>query len=190
MISAGCLRLRGPWTVTVAGMRPDEYRSYDALGLADLVRSRQITAGELLDLALEQTAATDDQIAAVVYMQVDRARRAIAAGLPDGPFTGVPFLIKDLGCDAVDFPTCMGSGLYRDYRYSVDSELFIRLERAGLVTFARTTSPEFGIGPTGEARVYGQADAQSVEPRPRRRRIVGGLGGCGRSWNRADRPRQ
>lgn len=137
-------------------MRPEEYRSYDALGLADLVRSKQVSAGELLDLALEQAAVTDDQIAAVVYPQVQRARRAIAAGLPHGPFTGVPFLIKDLGCDAVDFPTSMGSGLYRDYRYSVDSELFTRLERAGLVTFARTTSPEFGIGPTGEARVYGR----------------------------------
>ena len=115
-----------------------------------------MTAAELLDLALQRTSATDDQIAAVVYMQVDRARRAIAAGLPDGPFAGVPFLIKDLGCDAVDFPTSMGSALFRDYRYSVDSELFTRLERAGLVTFARTTSPEFGIGPTGEASVYGR----------------------------------
>jgi amidase len=137
-------------------MRPDEYRSFDALALADLVRSGQVSAEELLDLALERAAATDDRIAAVVYVQAERARRAIAAGLPDGPFTGVPFLIKDLGCDAVDFPTCMGSALYRDYRYSVDSELFTRLERAGLVTFARTTSPEFGIGPTGEARVYGR----------------------------------
>jgi len=137
-------------------MRPEEYRSHDALGLADLVRSGQVSADELLNLALEQTAATDHQIAAVVYMQVERARRAIAAGLPDGPFTGVPFLIKDLGCDAVDFPTSMGSGFYRDFRYTVDSELFTRLERAGLVTFARTTSPEFGIGPTGEARVYGR----------------------------------
>ena len=137
-------------------MRLDEYRALDGLGLADLVRSKQITAGELLDLALEQTAATDHQIAAVVYAQAERARRAIANGLPDGPFTGVPFLIKDLGCDAVDFPTCMGSVLYRDYRYTLDSELFARLERAGLVTFARTTSPEFGIGPTGEACVYGR----------------------------------
>ena len=134
----------------------DEYRSYDALGLAQLVRDRHVTAAELLDLALQRTTATDDQIAAVVYMQVDRARRAIAAGLPDGPFTGVPFLIKDLGCEAVDFPTSMGSALFRDYRYSVDSELFTRLERAGLVTFARATSPEFGIGPTGEAAVYGR----------------------------------
>ena len=122
-------------------MRFEEYRSYDALGLAQLVRDGLVTPAELLDLALQRTSATDDQIAAVVYMQVDRARRTIAAGLPDGPFAGVPFLIKDLGCDAVDFPTCMGSALFRDYRYSVDSELFTRLEQTGLVTFARTTSP-------------------------------------------------
>ena len=157
MISARCWR--SPRTAAQrygAGMRHDEYRSHDALGLAGLIRSKQVSANELLDLALERTAATDPQIASVVYMQVERARRAIAAGLPDGPFTGVPFLIKDLGCDAVDFPTCMGSGLYRDYRSSVDSELFIRLERAGLVTFARTTSPEFGIGPTAEGSVYGR----------------------------------
>ena len=137
-------------------MRPEEYRSYDGLGLAELVRSRQVTADELLDTALQQTEATDQQIAAVVYMQVDRARRRIAAGLPEGPFTGVPFLIKDLGCDAVDFPSSLGSGLYRDYHYEVDSELFVRLERSGLVTFARTTSPEFGIGPTAEGAAYGR----------------------------------
>ena len=137
-------------------MRHDEYRSFDALGLADLVRSKQVRAEELLDLALDRAGATDHQIAAVVSMQAERARRAIAAGLPNGPFTGVPFLIKDLGCDAVDFPTCMGSRIYRDYRYTVDSELFTRIERAGLVTFARTTSPEFGIGPTAEGAAYGR----------------------------------
>ncbi len=140
----------------MAAMRHDEYRRHDALGLAELVRSRQVTAGELLDLAMQRTADTDQQIAAVVYIEIERARRAIAEGLPAGPFTGVPFLIKDLGCDAVDFPTCMGSSLYRDYRYSVDSELFTRLERSGLVTFARTTSPEFGIGPTAEGAAYGR----------------------------------
>jgi amidase/6-aminohexanoate-cyclic-dimer hydrolase len=135
-------------------MHLDEYRSYDGLGLAALVRSKHVSAAELLDVALKQTAATDHQIAAVVHLQADRARRAIAAGLADGPFTGVPFLIKDLGCDAVDFPTSMGSRLYRDYRYAVDSEMFVRLEGAGLVTFARTTSPEFGIGPTSEGGAY------------------------------------
>jgi amidase/6-aminohexanoate-cyclic-dimer hydrolase len=137
-------------------MRHEEYGSYDGLGLAQLVRTKQVTPEELLALALDRAGATDEQIAAIVYLQADRARRAIAAGLPNGPFTGVPFLIKDLGCEAVDFPTCMGSRLYRDYRYHVDCELFIRLERAGLVTFARTTSPEFGIGPTAEGAAYGR----------------------------------
>ncbi len=145
-------------------MRHDEYRSHDALGLAELVRSRQVTADELLDLALQHTADTDQQIAAVVYIQIERARRAIADRLPDGPFTGVPFLLKDLGCDAIDFPTCMGSSLYRDYRYSVDSELFTRLERSGLVTFARTTSPEFGIGPTAEGAVYARPTRNPWNP--------------------------
>ncbi len=137
-------------------MRHDEYRRHDATDLARLVRTKQVTAGELLDAALARTTDTDEQIAAVVSMQIDRARRAIAAGVPDGPFSGVPFLIKDLGCEAVDFPTCMGSRLYRDYHYTVDSELFARLERSGLVTFARTTSPEFGIGPTAEGAAYGR----------------------------------
>jgi amidase/6-aminohexanoate-cyclic-dimer hydrolase len=137
-------------------MRHDEYRRYDGLGLAALVRSQQVNADELLDAALERTAATDTQIAAVVSLQIDRARRSIAAGLPEGPFTGVPFLIKDLGCEAVDFPSSMGSRLYRGHRYGVDSELFTRLERSGLVTFARTTSPEFGIGPTAEGAAYGR----------------------------------
>ena len=136
-------------------MRPDEYRSYDGLGLAHLVRTKQVTPVELLDLALGLAEATD-QIGAIVYAQPERARRAIGAGLPDGPLAGVPFVIKDLGCEAIDFPTSMGSALFRDYRYHVDCELFTRLERAGLVTFARTTSPEFGIGPTAEGAVYGR----------------------------------
>ncbi|MFM2076514.1 MAG: hypothetical protein RJA49_404 [Actinomycetota bacterium] len=137
-------------------MRFDEYVEFDGVGLAALVRSRAVTADELLTVALERVAATDDAIAAVVHVQEDAARAAIAAGLPDGPFTGVPFLIKDLGCEAVNFPTSMGSRLYDGHRYDYDSELFLRMRDSGVVTFARTTSPEFGVGPTTEARVYGR----------------------------------
>ncbi|MGB8857794.1 MAG: amidase family protein, partial [Ilumatobacteraceae bacterium] len=137
-------------------MRIDEYVGYDGLGLAALVRSGEVTAGELLDLALVQVTATDEAIAAVVHVQEDVARAAVAAGLPDGPFTGVPFLLKDLGCEAVDFPTSMGSRLFDGYRYDYDSELFVRMRAAGLNTFGRTTSPEFGIGATTEAKVYGR----------------------------------
>ncbi|HEY7628169.1 MAG TPA: amidase [Ilumatobacteraceae bacterium] len=136
-------------------MRPDEYRSFDGLGLAHLVRTKQITPGELLDVALAQAQATDE-IGAIVHPQPERARRVIRNGIPDAPLSGVPFVIKDLGCEAVDFPTSLGSRLFRDYRYRVDCEIFVRLERAGLVTFARTTSPELGIGPTAEGAVYGR----------------------------------
>jgi amidase len=137
-------------------VRLDEYRGYDALGLSHLVRTKQVKAEELLELALQRADAVDPSIAALVYPQPERARRLIRSGLPEGPLTGVPFLIKDLGCESIDFPTTLGSRFFRDLRYDVDCELFVRLERAGLVTFARTTSPELGIGPTAEGAVYGR----------------------------------
>lgn len=137
-------------------MRIDEYVGFDGLGLAALVRTGQASATELLEAALAQTAATDEAIAAVVHVQEATARRSIDRGLPDGPFTGVPFLLKDLGCEAIDFPTSMGSRLFDGHRYDYDSELFARLRATGLVTFGRTTSPELGIGVTTEAAVYGR----------------------------------
>ena len=137
-------------------MRFDEYLKYDGLGLALLVRAGEVTSGELLDAALAAVAATDDAVAAVVHVQERVARASIAGGLPDGPFSGVPFLLKDLGCEAVDFPSSMGSGLFKGYRDEYDSELFIRLRGTGLVTFGRTASPELGVGPTTEAKVYGR----------------------------------
>jgi len=137
-------------------MRIDEYVEFDGLGLAALVRSGDVTADELLTVALQQAAATDEAIAAVVHVQEAAARASIAAGLPEGAFTGVPFLLKDLGCEAASFPTSMGSRLFDGYRYGYDSELFLRLQAAGLVPFGRTTSPEFGIGATTEAKVYGR----------------------------------
>ncbi len=137
-------------------MRFEEYVEFDGMGLAALVRGGEVTADELLDVALERAAATDDAIAAVVHVQHVVARATIAAGLPDGPFAGVPFLVKDLGCEAAAFPTSMGSRLYDGHRYPYDSEIFARMRNSGVVTFGRTTSPEFGIGITTEAKVYGR----------------------------------
>jgi amidase/6-aminohexanoate-cyclic-dimer hydrolase len=137
-------------------MRFDEYVEFDATGLAALVRNRDVTPDELLDIALQRAAVTDDAIAAVVHVQEPMARSSIAAGLAEGPFTGVPFLLKDLGSEAIDFPTSMGSRLFDGHRYTYDSEMFLRMRNSGMVTFGRTTSPEFGIGVTTEARVYGR----------------------------------
>ena len=133
----------------------DDLTALDATALAGLVASGQVTATELLDRALAATNRLNPALNAVVLVQEDAARRAIAAGLPRGPFRGVPFLIKDLACEAIDFPSHNGSRLYADTQYSHDSEIYVRMRATGVVTFGRTTSPEGGIGAATEAAVYG-----------------------------------
>ncbi len=133
----------------------DEFDSYDAAGLAALVAGGAVTADELLDSALARCAVRNPAINAVVLVQEDVARQAIRAGLPDGPFRGVPFLLKDLGCEAVDFPSHNGSRLFANTRYPRDSAIFERIRSTGVVSFGRTTAPEGGVGPATEAAVYG-----------------------------------
>ncbi len=128
---------------------------YDATGLAVLVAAGEVSPEELLDEALARTEELNPGLNAVVLIQEEVARAAIAAGLPDGPFKGVPFLLKDLGAEARDFPSHCGSRLRANTRYSYDSEIFLRMQATGVVTFGRTTAPEDGIGPATEAAVYG-----------------------------------
>ena len=127
----------------------------DATEMADWVAAGQVSPSELLDAALAAVAARNPALNAVVQVQEGVARRAIADGLPQGPFRGVPFLLKDLGCEAVDFPGHNGSRLLANTHYSRDSAIFERIRATGVVTFGRTTSPEGGIGAATEAAVYG-----------------------------------
>lgn len=133
----------------------EDYEAYDATWLAELVATKQVTAQELLDCALARVDAYNGDLNAVVNLQVETARGMIAGGLPDGPFNGVPFLLKDLGSQAKDFPSHNGSKLLENTQYLQDSALYTRLAATGLVTFGRTTSPEGGVGPVTEAAVYG-----------------------------------
>ena len=87
----------------------DEYESYDGLGLAELVRNREATPRELLDAAIERTEKRDGDLGAIVLRTYDAARAAIDAGLPEGPFTGVPFLLKDLHLSVPGEPLSNGS---------------------------------------------------------------------------------
>ena len=127
----------------------------DATELAGMVASGQVTPTELLDAALAAVATRNPAINAVVQVQEDVARRAIAGGLPRGPFRGVPFLLKDLGCEAVDFPGHNGSRLLMNTTYAQDSAIWQRIRATGVVNFGRTTSPEGGVGAVTEAAVYG-----------------------------------
>lgn len=132
-----------------------DFLAQDATALAGMVASGEVTPTELLDAALAKVAAVNPALNAVVLVQEDAARRAIAKGLPRGPFRGLPFLLKDLGCEAVDFPSHNGSRLFANTVYSGDSAIFERIRETGVVTFGRTTSPEGGIGAATESAVYG-----------------------------------
>jgi amidase len=131
-----------------------EYGSYDGIGLAELVRNKQVTPGELLDEAIARTAKVDPQINAVVVKHYDYAQRQIDNGLPDGPFTGVPFLLKDL--DILEGTrTTSGASLFKDNVADHTGTLARRFLDAGVAIFGKSSSPEFGLMPTTESRLFG-----------------------------------
>ena len=131
------------------------YGTMDATAQAALVARGEVSPDELLDSALESVERLNPALNAVVLIQQDVARKAIRDGLPRGPFRGVPFLLKDLGCEAVDFPSNSGSRLWANTRYGRDSAIYQRIRATGVVSFGRTTAPEGGIGPATESAVYG-----------------------------------
>jgi amidase len=132
-----------------------EYESYDAVGLAELVRSGDVTASELLDAALARAADRNPSLNAIVIDMEKEARAAIEEGLPEGPLTGVPFLLKDLHLLVSGTRTTNGSVLFQDQVPDHDSELVMRYRRAGLVVFGKSASPEFGVTATTESRLFG-----------------------------------
>ncbi len=127
----------------------------DALGLADLVRRRKLSPAELLDAAIARVEAMNPRFNFMAQEHYDYGRAAIARGLPDGPFTGVPWLLKDLNTAIAGQITDNGSRYYKDYRPQETSELVRRIERAGFVIFGKTTVPEFGLTATTENRLTG-----------------------------------
>jgi Asp-tRNA(Asn)/Glu-tRNA(Gln) amidotransferase A subunit family amidase len=134
-----------------------DYGDYDALGLAGLLRAGQVSADELLDEALARVEASNPKLNAVTVHAEALARRAIAAGLPEGPFTGVPMLLKDLGQYCAGLPLTNGSRFSSEQAPGYDGNLTERYKRAGLVIHGRTASPEFGLTTTTESRRHGPA---------------------------------
>src|SRR6266851_1890266 len=132
-----------------------DYERYDGLGLAELVASKQVTAQELLDAAIERVEQRNPMINAVINRLYDQARAAIARGLPPGPFTGVPYLLKDIGIQYAGAVTANGSQFFRDAIADHDSEIVARLKRAGLVIFGKTNTPELGLSTSTEPRLFG-----------------------------------
>lgn len=126
-------------------MRPSEYASHDGLGLAALVARGEVSPAELIEAAIAAIERHNGALNAVVYQAYDEARRAAAGALPDGPFRGVPFLIKDLGRRVAGWPCSMGSVFAQTGPADEDSVLVQRYREAGLVLLGTTNTPEFGI---------------------------------------------
>jgi amidase len=122
-------------------MNLTEYASHDGLGLAELVRRKDVTSRELCDLALQAIEKLNPHLNAVIESFPDRADFAPA---PDGPFAGVPFLVKDFPIEA-GVKAEMGSHLATGFTPARDSELMLRFRKAGLINLGRTTTSEFGL---------------------------------------------
>jgi amidase/6-aminohexanoate-cyclic-dimer hydrolase len=131
-----------------------EYGDYDGVGLADLVRKKQVSARELLDEAIARTAKVDPQINAVVVKHYEYAQRQIDRGIPDGPFAGVPFLLKDLEF-LEGTRTTSGANVYEDHVAGHTGTLAQRFLDAGITIFGKSSTPEFGLMPTTESRLFG-----------------------------------
>ena len=137
----------------------DELALLDAAAQAELVRTGQVSAAELVTAAIERIEALNPVLNAVVTPVFDRAAEAAQAGPADpaGPFAGVPYLLKDLACEMEGVRFTEGSRFLADNVSAFDSELVLRLRRAGLVILGKTNTPEFGMAPACESVLFGPA---------------------------------
>lgn len=131
-----------------------EFGDYDALGLAALVRKGEVTPMELLEEAIARLDSVEPKINATPIRHDDFARRQIEAGLPKGPFYGVPFLLKDLALLA-GTRTSFGSRAHKGFVADHSSTLVERYLNAGFAIFGKTATPEYGLDYTTEPVAHG-----------------------------------
>ena len=133
----------------------DDLDRYDALGLGDLVRRGEVTAEALLERAIARVETVNPRINAVVLKHYEEARAQLSLGRPDGPFAGVPFLLKDLGATLAGTITTDGSRAFAANRAKADASVTRRAKAAGLTVFGKTASPEFGLTTSTESALWG-----------------------------------
>lgn len=122
----------------------DSYANYDAMGLAELVRRKEVSPLDLVEAAFSAIEALNPDLNAVTLVLEDQARTAAQGVPPDGPYCGVPFLIKDLVVSYAGVPTSCGSRFFDGWTRDFDSEILRRWKRAGLIVIGKTNTPELG----------------------------------------------
>src|SRR6185295_12931210 len=136
----------------------DAFAALDATGQAELVRGGDASPAELVDAAIARIERLNPTLNAVITPLFDKARQqARARDLPEGPFRGVPFVLKDLlGYTAGD-PMHMGTRVLRDAGFTAPHDTYLaqKLRDAGFIFVGRTNTPELGTLPTTEPDAYG-----------------------------------
>ena len=163
-------------------MPEHDLSTMDAVDQAALVRDGQVSPAELVDAAIDRIEKVNPELNAVIHERFELAREEAAGRLPDGPFRGVPFLLKDLTVMMAGDPYHAGSRFLKgvDYRAPIDTGLARRFRAAGVVVVGRTNTPEFGTTVTTEPLAYGPCrnpwnpahSTRVVRARPRSARMV------------------
>jgi amidase len=135
----------------------DDFAALDATAQAELVRTGEASPAELVDAAIARAEALNPELNAIIHPFYEEASAAAKGELPDGPFRGVPFVLKDLGAGLAGQPLHMGLRPLKeaDFRLPVDTYLGARFRDAGFVTIGKANTPEMGILPTTEPDLYG-----------------------------------
>ena len=152
-----------------------DYGKHDGLGLAELVRKKKVSPAELVEEAISRIETYNPKLNAVVHKLYDRARTAAKGKLPDGPFKGVPFLMKDLMATLEGIPTSGGNKLWKNIPATLSSEMAKRWEASGAIVVGKTNTPEFGLTPYTESDALGPA----LNPWDTTRSPGGSSGGSG-----------
>ncbi|SFQ65074.1 amidase [Hymenobacter arizonensis] len=134
-----------------------EYDQLDALAMAALVCSGQLTASDLCEAAIARAEAVNPRLNAVVLPLYEAARQRASQGLPAGAFGGVPFLLKDFGAQYAGVPHTSGSRALRHFVPAADAELARRWQVAGLNILGKTNTPEFALMGVTEPALFGPA---------------------------------
>ncbi|MFD1191130.1 MULTISPECIES: amidase [Phenylobacterium] len=132
-----------------------DFSEHDGLALAALVAKGEVTPAELVDAAAERIERHNPSLNAVVYSAIDEARDRAKGPLPDGPFKGVPFLIKDLAMPVAGWPRTSGSRFASHIIDAEDGGLTARYRATGVIPMGKTNTPEYGITGTTESALLG-----------------------------------
>lgn len=131
-----------------------EYGQYDGCGLAELIKTRKVSVEEVVDTAIDKIQSINGKLNGVIWPMYDMAREGLES-LPDGPFKGVPFLVKDLNLAWANTRLTSGSRYMKDYYVDHDAPLATAFKQSGVVALGKTNTPEFGITGTTESALFG-----------------------------------